>query len=309
MPYSSVDDLPPSFKFLPEGAKRVVFTSMNAILEGKTETKELVTTALRAAWGNVKHAYQKVGDKWVAKSATLVVAPEGLAEVHAVLKEELDRRGLPHLTPWLTEKLAASPTLGQVHIGRNVVGGDAAAGKLVCPECGMRTDAAECPECGVATEPASTVAKAAWHSILKANDDEHTVAGVVYAADDEAIAAWVAKGKPDTGRPDVIDTQGDHISEANLRASYDQFARMLERISRSGDPRPFGVGHQVLNPHFTLLQNALLFKGTHWPLPDSPPLTAASNWVQQLHVGDDGLWEKFKSGELGGFSLEGLAEK
>jgi cation transport regulator ChaB len=309
MPYSSVDDLPPSFKFLPEGAKRVVFTTMNAILDGKAETKELVTAAIRAAWNNIKHTYTKVGDKWVAKSATLVVAPEGLAEVHAVLKEELDRRGLPHLTPWLTEKLAASPTLGQVHIGRNVVGGDAAAGKLVCPECGMRTDAAECPECGVATELASTVAKAAWHKTIKSSDEERMVWGVVYAADDEAVNAWVAKGSPADQKPSTVDTQNDWILESNLRKSYREFMRTLDRVSRSGDPRPFGVGHQVVNPNMTLLQSALLVKGTHWPEPDSEPLDAALNWVQALHVADDSTWESVKRGELTGFSLEGLAEK
>jgi len=293
----------------------VVLTTMNAILGDKEETKELVTTALRTAWNNVKHSYQKVGDKWVAKSALLTLAPEGLSVVHGVLKEEMDRRGLRHTTPWLTEKLAAGPTMGQVHVPRSITteaGTQEAKGGRVCPECGARTEDATCPECGeqtVAFAAASVSRKQAWHKMLKADDDEHTVAGVVYAADDAAIADWVAKGSPVDTKPDVVDTQGDYIQEENLRQSYLQFSRLMDRLALSGDPRPFGVGHQVLSPHFTELQRALLCKGTCWPTADSPPLTAALNWVEQLYVGEDGLWARFKVGDLGGFSLEGLAEK
>jgi len=319
MPYETVADLPPAFSSLPQGAKSLAMRTMNAILSGKPETKALIIEAIRAAWGNIKSAYMRMANGiWVAKSALVTVAPEGLAEVHAVLKEEMERRGLPHDTPWLTEKLAASPTMGQVHIGRNVVGDTTTKFACVCPDCGAKANPDQgnscadtaCTECDAKMQDMpAVVQKTGWHQMLKADEDEHTVAGVVYAADDVAIAEWVAKGKPDVGKPDTIDTQGDHISEENLRASYNQFARLMDRMALSGDSRPFGVGHRVLNPNFTLLQNAVLCKGTRWPLPDSPPLTAALSWVQQLHVGDDGLWAQFKSGELGGFSLEGMAEK
>jgi len=293
----------------------VVLTTMNAILGDKEETKELVTEALRAAWGNVKHSYQKVGDKWVAKSALLTLAPEGLSVVHGVLKEEMDRRGLRHTTPWLTEKLAAGPTMGQVHVPRSItteVGTQEAKGGRVCPECGARTEDATCPECGeqtVAFAAASVSRKQAWHSVLKADDEERVVWGVVYAADDAAVKAWIEKGSPKESKPSTVDTQNDWITEQNLRNSYRQFMQTMDRIARSGDTRPFGVGHSVVNPNMTLLQSALLVKDTHWPEPDSTPLDASLNWVQALHVADDPTWEQVKRGELTGFSLEGLAEK
>ena len=155
-------------------------------------------------------------------------------------------------------------------------------------------------------------AKSAFARVVKADDERQTVAGVVYMADDEQVRAWVAKGSPEDRKPDVVDTQGDWISEANLRESFDGFMRHIDQVARSGDSRPFGLSHRMLREDMTLLQSALLRKGSHWPEADSPPLTAALNWVQENRFDTPAAeWEKIK-GTIeaeGGWSLEGVALK
>jgi len=144
---------------------------------------------------------------------------------------------------------------------------------------------------------------------VKADDERQTAAGIVYSADDEQVRGWVEKGCPDDGKPEVVDTQGDWISEANLRDSFDAFMRHVDYVARSGDPRPFGLSHRVLRDDITLLQSALVHKGTHWPESDTEPLTASLNWVQQIHVASPEVWQEIKRAEFTGFSLEGLAVK
>ena len=69
MPYETVADLPPAFSSLPQGARSLAMRTMNAVLEGKTETKALIIEAIRAAWGNIKSAYSRMANgTWVAKS-------------------------------------------------------------------------------------------------------------------------------------------------------------------------------------------------------------------------------------------------
>jgi cation transport regulator ChaB len=69
MPYASVRDLPAAFKALPTGAKTIAMETMNAVLADKTETPELLTQAIQAAWANIKRKYRKEGEEWVQKSA------------------------------------------------------------------------------------------------------------------------------------------------------------------------------------------------------------------------------------------------
>jgi len=316
MPYSSVEALPSSFKNLPEGAKTIAMRTMNAVLEGKTETEDLVTQALQAAWAQIKRKYKRgEGGKWVAKSALLTIAPEGLTVVHGVLKEEMGSRGLPHDTPWVTEKMAA---LGE---GRGAGGprqGVGGSDWCVCPDCGHRVKhdrgapciEVTCSECGatmVGEGTAGPTAKSTWSKVIKADDEQQTIAGVVYMADDALVQEWVAKGSPEDRRPEVVDTDDDWITEDNLRQSFGDFMSRVDRISRSGDVRPFGIGHRVLAPDMSLLQAALLYKGTSWPEPDTEPLSAQLNWVQQLHIENKSTWEEVKQQNLTGFSLEGLA--
>jgi len=104
MPYSTVADLPSAFKNLPAGAKAIAMRTMNAILEGKEETKELVTQAVQAAWANIKLEYTQQGGAWVKKWFARKAGPESakepdLSATHDMLAAELTRRGKMHRTP------------------------------------------------------------------------------------------------------------------------------------------------------------------------------------------------------------------
>jgi len=314
MPYTSVDDLPPAFKGLPQGAKSVALQAINTALHGKAESQELVTQAIRAAWSGVKEKYRKQGDSWVAKGALLAIAPEGLGVVHEILAEEMERRGLPHTTDWPTVKMASQPTLGDVHIATQEP--ETQKAFRTCPACGRTEDGTpegrNCPDCGSGMVAGERKAKAAFVRVVKANDERQSVAGIVYAADDEQIRDWIAKGCPKDAKPDVVDTQDDWISEANLRETYDEFMAYADHLSRSGDPRPYGLYHRVLREDTRMNQVALLPKGTRWPDADSPPLTAALNWAQENRFDtppDEWLKIKGTIEAQGGWSLEGLAVK
>ena len=311
MPYTAVSDLPPAFKGLPQGAQSIALHAINTALHGKAETPELVGDAIRAAWSGVKEKYRKQGDSWVAKGALLAIAPEGLGVVHAILAEEMDRRGLSHTTEWPTVKLASQPTLGAVHVATQEP--ETAKAFRTCPACGHTEDGTpegrNCPDCGSGMVAGERKTKSAFVRVVKADDERQTAAGIVYSADDAQVRAWVEKGSPKDDKPEVVDTQGDWISEANLRDSFDTFMRHVDRVARSGDPRPFGLSHRVLRDDITLLQSALVHKETCWPEPDTEPMTASLNWVQQIHVASPELWEEIKRAEFTGFSLEGLAVK
>ena len=63
MPYDSINDLPPQFKNLPVGAKRIALRVINDVLaRGGSEE-----SAFKQAWSAIKKKYKKVGDKWVKK--------------------------------------------------------------------------------------------------------------------------------------------------------------------------------------------------------------------------------------------------
>ena len=311
MPYTSTDDLPPAFKSLPQGAKSVALEAINAALHGKAESQELVTQAIRAAWSGVKEKYTKQGDSWVAKGALLAIAPQGLGVVHEILAQEMERRGLSHTTDWPTLKMAEQPTLGAVHVATQEP--ETPKAFRTCPACVHTEDGIpegrNCPNCGSGMVAGERKAKSAFVRVVKTDDHRQALAGIVYAADDEQVRAWVEKGCPEDGKPDVVDTQGDWISEANLSQSFDEFMGYADHLSQSGEPRPYGLFHRVLRQDTRLNQIALLLKGTHWPEADSPPLTAALNWVQENSFDTPAAeWEKIK-GTIeaeGGWSLEGV---
>ena len=251
----------------------------------------------------------------IAKTALLTVAPEGLGMVHSILVAEIERRGLPHDTEWPTVKLAAIGE-GQGRGGtRQGIGG---TDECICPDCGHHeahergtpcTDV-KCSKCG--SMMVGKTAKAAFVRVLKADDTRQAVAGVVYAADDQAVREWIERGSPPEDKPDVVDSHGDWISEENLRSSFDGFMRHVDQLARSGDPRPYGLYHRVLREDTILNQAAMLPRGTRWPTPDSPPLTAAWSWCQEnLFDTPAEEWAAIKAeiDKEGGWSLEGLAQR
>ena len=70
MPYSSIDDLPPSVRtHLPPHAQEIYVGAFNGAWqeyawEGPEEREK---TAHRVAWAAVKRKYVKLGDEWVPR--------------------------------------------------------------------------------------------------------------------------------------------------------------------------------------------------------------------------------------------------
>jgi|GEM_PF-1603499 len=67
MPWNSIDELPPPFSGLPEGAKELALAAGNAALaDGATEEE-----AIEAMWAAVKDKYEKSGDDWVLRESAM----------------------------------------------------------------------------------------------------------------------------------------------------------------------------------------------------------------------------------------------
>ncbi len=135
--------------------------------------------------------------------------------------------------------------------------------------------------------------------ILKADDEQRIVYGIVAQADDAVIAEWVSKGCPKDATPDLVDTQGDWHQEAELGTACERF------MSEWGS---IGKQHSELMKDAKIAQCAVLQKGSRWPLADSEPLPYKT-WVFAVKVENDDAWRKVKSGEITGFSLGGYAER
>ena len=147
----------------------------------------------------------------------------------------------------------------------------------------------------------------AFRPILKADEDRRLVFGIVMCADDDAVATWKAAGQSEDGMPDVIDTDGEYVSEATLQIAHEQFmARYARAMALRGNPL-VGDRHQRYADGVVMMQSALLAKGTRWPDPESEPLTAALNWVVCDYVDSDDLWTQIKAGEITGYSIGGYA--
>lgn len=143
--------------------------------------------------------------------------------------------------------------------------------------------------------------------ILKTDEDERLVYGVVMVADDEAVKAWKEAGSPDDGMPDVIDTEGEYVSEATLLKAHEGFMqRYAGAMALRGDPR-VGREHDELARGVVMMQSAVLNKGTRWPDSDSEELTAARNWVVCDRILDDELWAAIKAEDITGYSIGGYA--
>lgn len=72
MPYASIDDLPPPIRtHLPPHAREIYLAAFNnAWTEyASRDPVERERTAHRVAWAAVKHRYQKVGERWIAREA------------------------------------------------------------------------------------------------------------------------------------------------------------------------------------------------------------------------------------------------
>lgn len=111
---------------------------------------------------------------------------------------------------------------------------------------------------------------------IKKADDQRLVWGEVYAPD----------------RPDV---HGEFMSAADIQEmAYDFMRRMMQQevdVQHS---------HRAV-PNVVVVESFIAREGD----PDFIP----GSWVVCCHVDDDATWEKVKSGELNGFSVEALVYK
>lgn len=111
-------------------------------------------------------------------------------------------------------------------------------------------------------------------SLKKFDDEEQIVYGEVYA-------------------PNIPDAQGDFMTEREVKKMAHLF--MTKMINDSIDTQHDNVENgSVLVESFVARDND----------PDYLP----GAWVAGVHVPDEGMWKRVKSGELNGFSFEGMVK-
>jgi len=72
LPYASIDDLPaPICAHLPPHAREIYLAAFNSVWAQYASRGPLQRerAAHRVAWAAVKHSYQKVGDRWLARES------------------------------------------------------------------------------------------------------------------------------------------------------------------------------------------------------------------------------------------------
>ena len=167
--------------------------------------------------------------------------------------------------------------------------------------------------------------------ILKA-DEKGNIYSLAAIADDEAIAKWEGAGKADEDTPTVVDTQGEWMSEATLTEMAEGYlatvtgpGRVLkvykaedgsivfvggtdDEIAKAVDGH-IGVQHKAALKDAQLLQSAVIYKGTRWPEPDSPPLDIARAWAWAAHTDDEDVKKAVREGRITGLSIGGRGER
>ncbi len=107
---------------------------------------------------------------------------------------------------------------------------------------------------------------------VKLDEDEQIVFGEVYA-------------------PDVVDSQGDTMSAEEIKKMAYKFMEKMRvhKIDVQHNNKPSGA----------YVVESFIAR-------DGDPLFIPGSWVLGVHIPDKGLWNRVKSGELNGFSFEGL---
>lgn len=114
-------------------------------------------------------------------------------------------------------------------------------------------------------------------SILKTNEEQRTVYGIVYS-------------------PDEVDSQGDTATADVIKEMAYGF--MKSRNTLSVDKQHNGVSSEGF------VAESWLVKQSDPIFPDQP----VGSWAVAIKVENDTTWNAVKSGEIGGLSLAGLAE-
>lgn len=286
MPYSTIADLPPAFKNLPDGAKSIAMRTMNAILDGKEETPDLVTQAVQAAWANIKRDYRQSGDTWVRKvfKASAEEANRLDAEVAKITQDWIAER-----VPWAVN---VGPTFGNVSIPRD-----------------WARDLADVPVFKV--DPAGL---AATHDLLAAEMTRRKMRHItpLGKADPGAVTKFVSFLKRDDekrivygivlepGDPEHPDAQGDWLKPDQIETAAHDFMRRY-RAAKAG----LGLQHEKAAPEVDVVENYIAPADFEM----NGQKVKQGSWVLGSYVGDDKIWKAVKAGELTGYSIGGTGER
>lgn len=114
-------------------------------------------------------------------------------------------------------------------------------------------------------------------AILKANEDEHIVCGVVYA-------------------PDEIDSQGDMASAKEICKAAHGFMEKVQtfKVMHKGQKQDVKVLESYLAPVDFEINDTTVKKGS---------------WVLSVRVLSEKIWKQIKDGTLTGFSMAGMARR
>lgn len=124
------------------------------------------------------------------------------------------------------------------------------------------------------------VKKSIFVPLIKANNEERTVTGVVL-------------------QPEVVDAQGDVMSADVIRKAAHSFLAKYNRATK------LGLMHKVFGKNgFELYQS--------WIAPQEVVINGETvkegSWIMTVYVGDDKVWKLVKGGKLKGFSIGGKAK-
>jgi hypothetical protein len=128
-------------------------------------------------------------------------------------------------------------------------------------------------------EGEESVSKSIYVPLLKANNEERTVTGVVL-------------------QPEVVDAQGDIMSADVIRKAAHRF------LSKYNKATKLGLMHKYFgNLGFELYES--------WIAPQSVVINGTTvkegSWIMTVYVSSDKIWKLVKSGKLTGFSIGGKA--
>ena len=95
--------------------------------------------------------------------------------------------------------------------------------------------------------------------------------------------------------PDRTDAQGEYMTREHIR-------KMAHDFIRSGRMASIDVMHgNVVVKGCSVVESFVAG--------DTDPLYIPGSWVVGVHVGDKGLWQQIKKGEINGFSMEALVTR
>ena len=121
----------------------------------------------------------------------------------------------------------------------------------------------------------------------KVDEDRRLVTGVV-------LEPW--DGDPETAE-DSEDTQGDVVTAEEIELTAHKFLRQF-----GGGKTFIGFMHGDEPAPLELAESWLARDAIAWP---NGEVTKAGTWLMTIFIADNALWERVKSGELGGLSLRG----